>query len=145
MIARRIARGDLVRPTARHWKDLLNYLCKRENAPPDPPLCIVVFGDVGDGVICHIGTRGPNYVSMDSSALYDRVEDSIDYQTSREGKKHVLACGLLELAAIESRVVGDFETATWLDEQAHQVAAGNYSGCRYLLRKVWQDISDQLA
>jgi hypothetical protein len=49
----------------------------------------------------------------------------MDYVTSRDGKKHVCACGLIEMAAIEHRKLGDFETAVWLDEQQHQIDCDN--------------------
>jgi hypothetical protein len=93
----------------------------------------VVEGDIGDGVIVVLGLAPPEAKprlvdGVDAAMYYDLLEDSTDYQTSREGKKHVLCCGLVESAAVEYRKIGDFEAALWLDEQAHQVAMGNYDG-----------------
>lgn len=59
----------------------------------------------------------------------------MDYQTSREGKANVLACGLIELSAKEYRRAGNFETARWLDEQQHQIDCGNVNLLRQVLCK----------
>jgi hypothetical protein len=70
---------------------------------------------------------------------------STDYQTSREGKRHVLACGLIEWAAVESRKTGDFAGAAWLDEQQHQIDVGNYNVCANVMRRMCPAFNGQLA
>lgn len=130
MTQQRLAYGDIARPQLQHWQRLCSIL--RTGDPKSPPICFILEGDAGDGVILYLDSMDSNRAGRDSSMFYDKLEDSTDYQTSREGKAHVLACGLIEWAAIESRKQGDFEAATWLDEQQHQVDAGNYNMCMYL-------------
>lgn len=135
-VQRNLRMGDVVRPKQRYWDGLRVYLGRHYATRVDPPICIVVVGDEGDGVICVLGCRGPNMTILDSAAFYNLLSGGPDYGTSRVGKPHVLASGLIEWAAINYRKAGDFETAVWLDEQQHQVDAGNYAMGRYLVLPV---------
>ena len=127
-----LGHGDLVRPQPAHWKDVCQYV--HAGWPATPPICFVVEGNIGDGVIVMLGRHGstPWLVdAVDVDMFYDLLENSTDYQTSREGKKHVLASGLIELSAIYCRREGLFDTAAWLDEQAHQLDMHNQVGDHY--------------
>lgn len=148
MIERRLTGGDLVRPQPGHWNDLRTYL--HPKWPVTPPICFVVEGDDGDGVIVVLGLgpagAKPRLVDgADAAMYYDLLEDSTDYQASREGKKHVLASGLIEWAAIESRKIGDFTGAAWLDEQQHQLDVGNYKLCADMMHRMYPAFDGQLA
>lgn len=139
----RLAWGDLARPQLQHWQRLCSIL--RTGDPKSPPICFILEGDAGDGVILYLDNLDPNRAGRDDAKYYDKLEDSTDYQTSREGKKYVLASGLIEWAAIESRKIGDFTGAAWLDEQQHQLDVGNYKLCADMMHRMYPAFDGQLA
>lgn len=133
---RRFACWDLIRAHPSEWAVYCELVGVGD--PKSPPIGIVLEGDAGDGMILYLDNLEPNRIGRASVEFYVLLEDSTDYQVSREVKAHVLCCGLLELAEKDARKRGDFEGATWLAEQTHQVDMHNYWFCRFLIPRYYE-------